>query len=102
MLATIGVAVGLTVGSAAGTAAQDAPALPVVGALPEAEAIPVLEARLDSLLLWVDGLEERVVSSTNRNFENRQGPRTRTHLASPTTVAASAIKGHLTDVRELD
>lgn len=47
------------------------------------------------------GLEERVVSSTNRNFENRQGPRTRTHLASPTTVAASAIRGHLTDVRRL-
>jgi 3-isopropylmalate/(R)-2-methylmalate dehydratase large subunit len=48
------------------------------------------------------GLEERVVSSTNRNFENRQGPRTRTHLASPTTVAASAIRGHLTDVRTID
>ncbi len=48
------------------------------------------------------GHEERVVSSTNRNFENRQGPRTRTHLASPTTVAASAIKGHLTDVRKLE
>ena len=47
------------------------------------------------------GLEERVVSSTNRNFENRQGPRTRTHLASPTTVAASAIKGYLTDVRKI-
>ena len=38
------------------------------------------------------GLEERVVSSTNRNFENRQGPRTRTHLASPVTVAASAVE----------
>jgi 3-isopropylmalate/(R)-2-methylmalate dehydratase large subunit len=47
------------------------------------------------------GLEQRVVTSTNRNFENRQGPRTRSHLASPATVAASAIKGHLTDVRKI-
>jgi 3-isopropylmalate/(R)-2-methylmalate dehydratase large subunit len=48
------------------------------------------------------GLETRVVTSTNRNFENRQGPRTRSHLASPSTVAASAIKGHLADVRKLE
>jgi len=48
------------------------------------------------------GLGKRTVSSTNRNFENRQGPRTKTHLASPTTVAASAIKGCLTDVRTLE
>ncbi len=47
------------------------------------------------------GLEERVVTSTNRNFENRQGPRTRSHLASPATVAASAIAGALADVRNL-
>ena len=47
------------------------------------------------------GHEERVVSSTNRNFENRQGPRTRTHLASPVTVAASAVTGRLTDARAL-
>jgi 3-isopropylmalate/(R)-2-methylmalate dehydratase large subunit len=47
------------------------------------------------------GLEERVISSTNRNFENRQGPRTRTHLASPLTVAASAIAGRLADAREI-
>jgi len=47
------------------------------------------------------GLEERVVTSTNRNFENRQGPRTRSHLASPATVAASAIAGVLADVRKL-
>ena len=40
-----------------------------------------------------------MVSSTNRNFENRQGPRTRTHLASPATVAASAVAGRLADVR---
>ncbi|MDX2145531.1 MAG: 3-isopropylmalate dehydratase large subunit [Rhodospirillaceae bacterium] len=43
----------------------------------------------------------RVVSSTNRNFENRQGPKTRTHLASPTTVAASALMGAIADVRKL-
>ena len=48
------------------------------------------------------GMEKRAVSSTNRNFENRQGPRTRTHLASPTTVAASAIAGKLADVRKLE
>jgi 3-isopropylmalate/(R)-2-methylmalate dehydratase large subunit len=44
---------------------------------------------------------ERVVSSTNRNFESRQGPQTRTHIASPETVAASAIAGRIADVREL-
>ncbi len=48
------------------------------------------------------GFETRVISSTNRNFENRQGPRTRTHLASPTMVAAAAIAGQITDVRKLN
>ena len=47
------------------------------------------------------GEQERVISSTNRNFENRQGPKTRTHLASPTSVAASAIAGSIADVRKL-
>jgi 3-isopropylmalate/(R)-2-methylmalate dehydratase large subunit len=47
------------------------------------------------------GPRQRVVSSTNRNFESRQGPATRTHLASPETVAASAVAGRLADVREL-
>lgn len=42
----------------------------------------------------------RVVSTTNRNFEGRQGPRTRTHLASPATVAASAIEGCIADARK--
>ena len=37
----------------------------------------------------------RVVSSTNRNFEGRQGPGVRTHLASPAVVAASAVAGKI-------
>ncbi len=45
--------------------------------------------------------QERVISTTNRNFENRQGPKTRTHLASPATVAASAIKGKIASFRDI-
>ena len=41
----------------------------------------------------------RVVSTTNRNFEGRQGPTTRTHRASPATVAATAIAGGIADAR---
>lgn len=47
------------------------------------------------------GPQERVISTTNRNFESRQGPGTRTHLASPETVAASAIAGRIADPREI-
>ena len=46
------------------------------------------------------GYRQRVISTTNRNFESRQGPETRTHLASPVTVAASAIRGCITDPRD--
>ena len=46
------------------------------------------------------GPGERCASSTNRNFEGRQGRDGRTHLMSPAMVAAAAIAGHLADVRK--
>jgi 3-isopropylmalate/(R)-2-methylmalate dehydratase large subunit len=42
---------------------------------------------------------ERCASTSNRNFEGRQGRGGRTHLLSPQMAAAAAITGHLTDVR---
>jgi len=44
---------------------------------------------------------ERCASTSNRNFEGRQGRGGRTHLVSPAMAAAAAIAGHLADVREL-
>lgn len=44
---------------------------------------------------------QRCLATSNRNFENRQGPGSRTHLASPATVAAGAIAGRITDVRKV-
>ena len=44
---------------------------------------------------------ERCASTSNRNFEGRQGRGGRTHLMSPAMAAAAAIKGKLTDVRDL-
>jgi 3-isopropylmalate/(R)-2-methylmalate dehydratase large subunit len=43
---------------------------------------------------------ERCISTSNRNFMNRQGPGALTHLASPATAAASAIKGRIADGRK--
>lgn len=43
---------------------------------------------------------EYAISTSNRNFEGRQGPGARTILASPLTVAAAAIAGKIVDVRE--
>jgi 3-isopropylmalate/(R)-2-methylmalate dehydratase large subunit len=44
---------------------------------------------------------ERCASTSNRNFEGRQGKGSRTHLMSPPMAAAAAVTGRLTDVREL-
>lgn len=55
------------------------------------------------LAMNADRLEpgERCASTSNRNFEGRQGPGGRTHLVSPAMAAAAAIAGHFIDVRDL-
>jgi len=55
------------------------------------------------LAMNADKLEpgERCASTSNRNFEGRQGRGGRTHLVSPAMAAAAAVTGHLTDVRKL-
>jgi 3-isopropylmalate/(R)-2-methylmalate dehydratase large subunit len=54
------------------------------------------------LAMNADRLEpgERCASTSNRNFEGRQGPGGRTHLVSPEMAAAAAIAGHFVDVRD--
>jgi len=54
------------------------------------------------LAMNADRLEpgERCASTSNRNFEGRQGMGGRTHLVSPAMAAAAAIAGHFVDVRE--
>ena len=46
--------------------------------------------------------QQRCASTSNRNFEGRQGPGGRTHLVSPAMAAAAAVSGRLVDVRALD
>ncbi|MFZ5595206.1 MAG: 3-isopropylmalate dehydratase large subunit [Pseudomonadota bacterium] len=55
------------------------------------------------LAMNADRLEpgERCASTSNRNFEGRQGPGGRTHLVSPAMAAAAAVAGHFVDVREI-
>jgi 3-isopropylmalate/(R)-2-methylmalate dehydratase large subunit len=43
---------------------------------------------------------DRCASSSNRNFEGRQGKGGRTHLVSPAMAAAAAIRGHFVDIRD--
>jgi 3-isopropylmalate/(R)-2-methylmalate dehydratase large subunit len=56
------------------------------------------------LAMNADRLEpkERSASTSNRNFEGRQGQGGRTHLVSPAMAAAAAVEGHFVDVRELE
>jgi 3-isopropylmalate/(R)-2-methylmalate dehydratase large subunit len=44
---------------------------------------------------------ERCASTSNRNFEGRQGAGGRTHLVSPAMAAAAAVEGHFVDVRRM-
>jgi 3-isopropylmalate/(R)-2-methylmalate dehydratase large subunit len=55
------------------------------------------------LAMNADRLEpgERCASTSNRNFEGRQGQGGRTHLVSPAMAAAAAVAGHFVDVRKL-
>jgi 3-isopropylmalate/(R)-2-methylmalate dehydratase large subunit len=55
------------------------------------------------LAMNADRLEpgERCASTSNRNFEGRQGPGGRTHLVSPAMAAAAAVTGHFVDIRNL-
>jgi 3-isopropylmalate/(R)-2-methylmalate dehydratase large subunit len=55
------------------------------------------------LAMNADRLEpgERCASTSNRNFEGRQGAQGRTHLVSPAMAAAAAVMGHFVDVRTI-
>ena len=86
--------------------------LPAVVALMEAEGLDKIftEAGFEwrepgcsmCLAMNADRLSpgERCASTSNRNFEGRQGPGGRTHLVSPAMAAAAAIAGHFVDIRQ--
>ena len=61
-----------------------------------------LRAQFQCLAMNADKLEdgERCASTSNRNFEGRQGRGGRTHLLSPAMAVAAAVTGHLADIRE--
>ena len=58
--------------------------------------VPAIGAALDN-----GKAGERILSTTNRNFENRQGRGARTHLVGPALAAAAAVSGRIVDVRKL-
>ena len=71
-------------------------------------AITLIDSQCNSqshsnLAMNADRLEsgERCASTSNRNFEGRQGAGGRTHLVSPAMAAAAAIEGHFVDIRAL-
>ena len=63
-----------------------------------------MHSAIRSIILSTDVLppHERSASTSNRNFEGRQGKDSRTHLVSPLMAAAAAIAGHFVDVRDFD
>ena len=62
-----------------------------------------LAASTGAVPYFADRLEpgERCASTSNRNFEGRQGAGGRTHLVSPAMAAAAALNGHFVDVRRM-
>ena len=59
-----------------------------------------LQVRRDHLFAWKLAPKGDSASTSNRNFEGRQGFGGRTHLVSPAMAAAAAIAGHFVDVRD--
>ena len=87
--------------SLSSAAVAQAAALPSLGLLPPpalAHRSVVIVAAGGRDLVWP---QERIASTSNRNFVGRQGKGVRTHLVSPATAAAAAVTGTFADVRKL-